>query len=113
MLSRSELLARLTYDLALSPTHAAIVAKLWAVGNNWISTADLNDATAEASRIYDPDNPRSDRTMSVHIYQIRQKLGDDFVIGHNYHGWTLGAAGVSRIRQIIKAAEAADATNER
>lgn len=88
--------------LGLTPAEAAIVARLWRARCAWVPTPELNRATAEASRKFDhAADLRSGDTIKVHVWAIRQKTQQDFILGHCQHGWTLGETGVRACKRII------------
>ena len=103
MIKRADLPAILAYDLSLTPTQAAMLARIYHAGNSWISVAQLNDDTASASHLYNADNPRSDNAVASHIHYLRKKLVPDFILTNRSYGYTLGAPGVLAIKRLLVA----------
>ena len=102
---RDTLGAVLVFELGLSPTRAAILARLYRAVDSYLSVRDLNDATAEASRIYDPNNPRDDRTLYVHVCHLRNQYGRDVILSHQGMGYALGPTGVALVKEALRARE--------
>lgn len=102
MIRRHDQPEALAFALGLTPSEASIVARLWRARCAWVPTPELNRATADASRKFDhAADLRSDDTVKVHVWSIRQKTQQDFVLGHTQHGWTLGETGVWACKRII------------
>lgn len=82
-------------SFGLTPSCAAIVERLARSPSTWVATEQLNHSTATASRMYDhAAKLRGSDTVKVHVHAIRQKLGDDFILGHCQYGFALGAPGI-------------------
>lgn len=103
MITRKDMPEALAQSFGLSPCQAAIVAKLWYVGNSWISSRDLNDCTFWAS-CYADGVQRTDKAIHVHVHAIRAKRGDEFILGHKVYGYTLGAPGILAIKHLLSEA---------
>lgn len=92
----------LSVGLGLTSSQAAIIARLWRAQSAWISSQDISESTASASRMYDhAAKLRGPETVKVHVCHIRKKLGDDFVLGHSHYGFTLGALGILTCKRLI------------
>lgn len=90
----------------LSDCELAIIEAL-AEHGGWMDAETLNWQTADASRQYDHATAgRGVGCVRVHIFGIREKLGDGAIIGMYGRGYTLGAPGV-RVYRAHLAAQAA------
>jgi hypothetical protein len=88
----------------------------WAIigflaGRTWVDAETLNRCTAPASRQHGRAAIRGAQTIRVHVFNIREKLGDGAIIGVVGKGYMLGAPGVRvwRARQAAMSAFAASA----
>lgn len=86
------------------------LAVLEALGRGgWVDTETLNSLAAPASRQHDHAAPRKAQTVRVHVFGIREKLGDGAVISSLGLGYMLGEPGAAYLRAARQAKAAFEA----
>lgn len=95
--------------IKLSPAELGILAFLYK-RKGWVDTDTLNCCTAESAHGYDHAAPlRLLGTVAVHIFNIREKLGDGAIISHIGDGYMLGEPGAKYYRAHLAALAAFEA----
>lgn len=94
----------MSFGEQLTPTELAILERL--AGCAWVDAETLSRDTASASEQYDHAAPRKAQTIAVHVFNIREKLGDGAIINMRGRGYMLGAPGV-KVHRAYMAAKAA------
>jgi len=84
----------------LTPCEIEVICVLGERGG-WTDSETLARLTGMASQMYDHARPR--KTVRVHVFNIREKLGDGAIICIPGRGYTLGEPGVRAYRAHLAA----------
>jgi DNA-binding response OmpR family regulator len=96
----------------LTPCELAIMEYLLQC-QTWVTKEKLSRQTADASRLYDhAAEPRKAKSIAVHVFNIREKLGDGAIINMPDRGYMLGAPGVLHVRALQTAKAVFEAAKE-
>lgn len=91
-------IAALVTRLEVTPTHARVLLRLYAAGGKPVSKDSVMQVLTTDS----------DGALKVNIYQIRQKLGEDFIGTNVTLGYHLTAPGLSRVMAALQPVEMQD-----